>query len=139
VVAADEALRDSGIDPAREDLDRCGVITGSGIGGLTELESQHTVLMERGARRVSPFRPRLMINALSGNISIRNGFRGPNYITASACASSSHAIGLAFRSIRDGECDLCMTGGAEATITRLAMAGFSNMKANFLRNSSDRI
>jgi 3-oxoacyl-[acyl-carrier-protein] synthase II len=135
VVAADEALRDSGLDTAREDLDRCAVITGSGIGGLTELENQHSVLMERGARRVSPFFiPRLMINALSGNISIRNGFRGPNYITASACASSSHAIGLAFRSIRDGECDACMTGGAEATITRLAMAGFSNMKAMSVRN-----
>jgi 3-oxoacyl-[acyl-carrier-protein] synthase II len=135
VVAADEAVRDSGIDPAREDLDRCGVITGSGIGGLTELESQHTVLMERGARRVSPFFiPRLMINALSGNISIRHGFRGPNYITASACASSSHALGLAFRAIRDGECDVCLTGGAEATITRLAMAGFSNMKAMSVRN-----
>ena len=135
VVAADEAVRDSGIDPAREDLDRCGVITGSGIGGLTELESQHTVLMERGARRVSPFFiPRLMINALSGNISIRHGFRGPNYITASACASSSHALGLAFRAIRGGECDVCLTGGAEATITRLAMAGFSNMKAMSVRN-----
>ncbi|MCK6458511.1 MAG: beta-ketoacyl-ACP synthase II [Planctomycetes bacterium] len=135
VVAADEALRDSGLDPAREDLDRCAVITGSGIGGLTELEAQHSVLIERGARRVSPFFiPRLMINALSGNISIRNGFRGPNYITASACASSSHAIGLAFRAIRDGDCDVCVTGGAEATITRLAMAGFSNMKAMSLRN-----
>jgi len=135
VVAADEAVKDSGIDPSREDLGRCGVITGSGIGGLSELESQHTVLMERGARRVSPFFiPRLMINALSGNISIRHGFRGPNYITASACASSSHAIGLAFRSIRDGDCDVCLTGGAEATITRLAMAGFSNMKAMSLRN-----
>ncbi len=135
VVAADEAVRDSGIDAAREDLGRCGVITGSGIGGLSELESQHTVLMERGARRVSPFFiPRLMINALSGNISIRHGFRGPNYITASACASSSHALGLAFRAIRDGECDVCLTGGAEATITRLAMAGFSNMKAMSTRN-----
>jgi 3-oxoacyl-[acyl-carrier-protein] synthase II len=135
VVAADEAMRDSGIDPKAEDLDRCGVITGSGIGGLTELEDQHTVLMERGARRVSPFFiPRLMINALSGNISIRNGFRGPNYITASACASSSHALGLALRAIRDGEADVILTGGAEATITRLAMAGFSNMKAMSTRN-----
>jgi len=75
-----------------------------------------------------------MVNALSGNISIRHGLRGANYVTASACASSSHAIGLAFRSIRDGECDLCVTGGAEATITRLAMAGFSNMKAMSTRN-----
>jgi 3-oxoacyl-[acyl-carrier-protein] synthase II len=135
VVAAGEALRDSGLDTTREDLDRCAVITGSGIGGLTELENQHSVLVERGARRVSPFFiPRLMINALSGNISLQNGFRGPNYITASACASSSHAIGLAFRAIRDGECDVCVTGGAEATITRLAMAGFSNMKAMSTRN-----
>jgi 3-oxoacyl-[acyl-carrier-protein] synthase II len=135
VIAADEAMRDSGIDPAREDPDRSGVITGSGIGGLTELEDQHAVLLERGPRRVSPFFiPRLMINALSGNISIRHGFRGPSYITASACASSSHALGLAFRSVREGETDLCVTGGAEATITRLAMAGFSNMKAMSTRN-----
>jgi 3-oxoacyl-[acyl-carrier-protein] synthase II len=135
VVAADEAVKDSGLELAREDLDRCGVITGSGIGGLTELEAQHTVLLERGAHRVSPFFiPRLMINALSGNISIRHGLRGPSYITASACASSSHAIGLAFRSVRDGECDICVTGGAEATVTRLAMAGFSNMKAMSVRN-----
>jgi 3-oxoacyl-[acyl-carrier-protein] synthase II len=135
VVAADEAMRDSGLDMARENADRLGVITGSGIGGLNEMEEQHTVLMERGPRRVSPhFVPRLMINALSGNISIRHGFRGPNYITASACASSSHATGLAFRAIRDGECDVCLTGGAEATITRLAMAGFSNMKAMSTRN-----
>jgi len=135
VVAADEAVRDSGIDASREDLDRCGVITGSGIGGLTELENQHSVLIERGARRVSPFFiPRLMINALSGNISIRHGFRGPNYITASACASSAHAIGLAFHAVRDGYCDVCITGGAEATVTRLAMAGFSNMKAMSTRN-----
>lgn len=135
VVAADEAVRDSGLDMAREDSDRCGVITGSGIGGLIEIETQFLQLKERGPRRVSPhFVPKLMINALSGQISIRHGLRGPSYITASACASSSHALGLAFQAIRDGACDVVVTGGAEATITLLAMAGFSNMKAMSTRN-----
>ena len=135
VAAADEAIRDSGIDFPKCDLDRCGVVTGSGIGGLNEIESQHLHMMERGARRVSPhFIPTLMINALAGMISIRHGLRGPNYITASACASSSHALGLAFRHIREGLCDVVVTGGAEATVTKLAMAGFSNMKAMSTRN-----
>jgi 3-oxoacyl-[acyl-carrier-protein] synthase II len=135
VVAADEAVRDSGLDMGREDPDRCGVITGSGIGGLIEIENQFTQLRERGPRRVSPhFVPKLMINALSGQISIRHGLKGPSYITASACASSSHALGLAFQAIRDGMCDVVVTGGAEATITLLAMAGFSNMKAMSTRN-----
>jgi 3-oxoacyl-[acyl-carrier-protein] synthase II len=135
VHAADEAVQDSGVDLASEDLDRCGVIAGSGIGGLNEIETQHLVMLDRGARRVTPhFIPKLMINALAGQISIRHGLRGPNYITASACASASHALGLAFRSIRDGECDIVLTGGSEATITKLAMAGFSNMKAMSTRN-----
>lgn len=135
VHAADEAVRDSGLDFENEDRDRCGVIAGSGIGGLNEIEAQHLVMLDRGARRVTPhFIPKLMINALAGQISIRHGLRGPNYITASACASASHALGLAFRSIRDGECDVVVTGGSEATITKLAMAGFSNMKAMSTRN-----
>ena len=135
VRAADEAVKDSGLDLANEDLDRCGVIAGSGIGGLNEIETQHLVMLDRGARRVTPhFIPKLMINALAGQISIRHGLRGPNYITASACASASHALGLAFRSIRTGECDIMLTGGSEATITKLAMAGFANMKAMSTRN-----
>ncbi|MHC4819479.1 MAG: beta-ketoacyl-ACP synthase II [Planctomycetota bacterium] len=135
VVAADEAIRASGLDFEKEDSYRCGVITGSGIGGLIEIETQKDILRDKGARRVSPFFiPRLMVNALSGHISIGHGLRGANYVTASACASSSHALGLAFHAIRDGACDVIVTGGAEATITELAMAGFSNMKAMSKRN-----
>jgi len=133
--AADQAVSDSGIDFSKEEAERCGVIAGSGIGGLHEIEKQHLVLLERGPRRVTPhFVPRLMVNALSGQISIRHGLRGVNFVTASACASSSHALGLAFRAVRDGECDVIVSGGAEATITKLAMAGFSNMKAMSTRN-----
>ncbi|MEM8883845.1 MAG: beta-ketoacyl-ACP synthase II [Planctomycetota bacterium] len=135
VVAADEAVKDSGIDFEKADRDRCGVIAGSGIGGLSTIEEQHLVLLDKGPRRVTPhFIPKLMVNALAGQISIRHGLRGASYITASACASASHAIGLAMRAIRGGELDVCVTGGAEATITELAMAGFSNMKAMSTRN-----
>ncbi|MFQ5843700.1 MAG: beta-ketoacyl-ACP synthase II [Planctomycetota bacterium] len=135
LVAADEAVRDSGLDFDREDPTRCGVITGSGLGGLNEIERQHRVMLERGARRISPhFVPKLMINAMAGQISIRYGLRGPNFITASACASASHAIGLAFRSVRDAESDVVVSGGSEATITELAMGGFANMKAMSTRN-----
>ncbi len=135
VAAADEAVSDSGLDFSKEDATRCGVITGSGMGGLHEIEQQHLRMLDRGAKRISPhFITKLMINALAGQISIRHGLKGPNYITASACASSSHAMGLAMRSIRDGESELFVTGGSEATITMLAMGGFSNMKAMSTRN-----
>ncbi|MGH7162291.1 MAG: beta-ketoacyl-ACP synthase II [Planctomycetota bacterium] len=135
LAAADEAVRDSGIEFASEDSDRCGVITGSGIGGLVEIETQYQLMLDRGAHRISPhFIPKLMINALAGQISIRHRLKGPSYITASACASSSHAAGLALHAIRDGGCDVVVTGGAEATITQLAMGGFSNMKAMSTRN-----
>jgi len=133
--AADEAVEDSGLDLARIDPWRGSVITGSGIGGLHEIERQYRVLLEKGARRISPhFVPKMMVNALSGQISIKYGLKGENYATASACASSSHAIGLAFRSIREGSSDLVVAGGSEATITELAMGGFSNMKAMSTRN-----
>lgn len=133
--AADEAIRDAGLDFSKENRDRCGVIQGSGIGGLVEIETQFQNMLDRGARRVSPhFVPKMMINALAGQISIRHGLKGPNYITASACASSSHAAGLALHTIRHGLADIIVTGGAESTISRLAMAGFSNMKAMSSRN-----
>jgi len=135
LVAANEAIESANLDFTTEDSYRCGVITGSGIGGLTELETQHGLLRDKGPRRVSPFFiPRLMANALSGHISIRHGLRGPSYVTVSACASSSHALGLAFHAIRSGTSDVMVTGGSEATITELAMAGFSNMKAMSKRN-----
>ena len=135
ITAADEAMADAGIDMSAEDGDRCGVITGSGIGGLHGIENQYQQMLDRGPHRISPhFVPMMMINALSGQISIRHGMRGQNYTTASACASSSHALGLAFRAIRGGECDVMVAGGSEATITMLAMGGFSNMKAMSTRN-----
>lgn len=135
VQAAIEAWADSGLDAARENPDRLGCIMGSGIGGLHEIEAQHLVMLDRGSHRISPhFVPKLMINALSGQISIRLGLKGPNFMTASACASASHACGLAYWSIRDGLCDVVVTGGSEATITELAMGGFSNMKAMSTRN-----
>ena len=135
ITAADEAIVDSGLDMSVEDGDRCGVITGSGIGGLHGIENQYQQMLDRGPHRISPhFVPMMMINALSGQISIRHGMRAANYTTASACASSSHALGLAFRNIREGECDVVVAGGSEATITMLAMGGFSNMKAMSTRN-----
>ena len=135
IIAADEAVADSGIDFLSEDQPRCGVIVGSGIGGLNGIEQQYKLLLEKGPRRVSPhFIPKIMINSMAGQISIRHHLKGHNYITASACASSSHAIGLALHAIRDGMMDIVVTGGSESTITELAMAGFSNMKAMSTRN-----
>jgi len=135
ITAADEAIVDSGLDMSVEDGKRCGVITGSGIGGLHGIENQYQQMLDRGPHRISPhFVPMMMINALSGQISIRHGMKAANYTTASACASSSHALGLAFRTIREGDCDVMVAGGSEATITMLAMGGFSNMKAMSTRN-----
>jgi 3-oxoacyl-[acyl-carrier-protein] synthase II len=140
ITAADEAMADAGIDMSVEDGDRCGVITGSGIGGLHGIENQYQQMLDRGPHRISPhFVPMMMINALSGQISIRHGMRGQNYTTASACASSSHALGLAFRAIRAGECEIIVAGGSEATITMLAMGGFSNMKAMSTRNDEPEL
>ena len=96
--AADMAVRDAGLDKAKLDMDRVGVIVGSGIGGLSTIEEEHTVLKERGARRVSPFLiPRLISNIAPGEIAIRWGFTGPNYSISSACATSNHALGEAWR------------------------------------------
>jgi len=137
LVASDEAVADSGIDFEREDPARCGAIIGTGMGGLNEIEKQHLNMLDRGSRRVSPhFIPKLMINAIAGHVSIRYGLKGPSYITASACASASHAMGLAFRSIREGHCDAMVTGGTEAVVTKLAMSGFANMKAMSTRNEA---
>ncbi|HGY91914.1 MAG TPA: beta-ketoacyl-[acyl-carrier-protein] synthase II [Planctomycetes bacterium] len=135
MLAADEAVRDAGIEAQTPLAESCGVIAGSGIGGLLEIEAQHRKLLEKGPRRVSPFLiPKLMLNALSGNISMRFGMKGVNFATASACASAGHAIGMALRCIRYGDADIIVTGGAEAAITTLGMSGFANMKALSRRN-----
>ena len=137
MAACEQAVRDSGLGqdlgPARQD--RVGVIIGSGIGGIATFEDQTRTMLERGPGRVSPFFiPMFIPDMAAGLVSMRYGARGANYATVSACASSAHALGNAFRLIRDGEADVMITGGTEATVTPLAIAGFSNMKAMSTRN-----
>ncbi len=136
--AAVQAMRDAGFGDAKGyDGDRFGCTFGVGIGGLTDIEATKETLMARGPRRVSPFFiPKIMMNAVSGQISMRFGLRGPNFVTASACASSNHAMGLAFRSVKWGEADLMVTGGAEATITPLGISGFCALRAMSTRNDA---
>ncbi len=137
VAAAAQALAQAGLEgvPDGSDPERFGVIFGSGIGGIGTFEEQYRKLIEKGPGRVSPFFIPMFIPDISaGLISIRWGFRGPNYATVSACASSAHAIGDAMRHIRHGDADVMVAGGAEATITPMTYAGFSSMKALSTRN-----
>lgn len=128
IAAATEALEQSGDVGA--DPDRCGVILGTGVGGLSTLEEQIVICHEKGARRVSPFLvPMMMGNAASATLSMRFGWRGPCETTVTACAASTHAIGSAARLIAIGLCDAIMTGGSEASITPTSLAGFGNMTA----------
>lgn len=133
--AADEAVRHSGIDFAKEDLDRCGVVIGSGIGGIKTIEDGVLVMRDKGPDRLNPFTvPRLMANAATGNISIRFGLRGPASCHATACASSGHAIGDAVNYLRRGLADVMVAGGAEAACTPLCIGAFMVMKALSTRN-----
>jgi len=135
VAAAQMAVDDSGMDMAKEDGDRVGVIIGSGIGGLPLIEEMHQKLMERGPSRISPFFiPGLIVNLASGQISIRFGARGPNSAPATACASGAHAIGDACRIIQRDEADVMFGGGSEAVVTPLAVGGFAAMRAMSTRN-----
>jgi 3-oxoacyl-[acyl-carrier-protein] synthase II len=135
--AARQATADAKLEMAREDPDRVGVIIGSGIGGMWTIESQHTVLMTRGPRKVSPFMiPSLISNMCSGLVAIDLGARGPNFSIVSACATATHAIGESLRMIRRGEADVMVCGGAEAAITPLAYAGFCSMKAMSTNNEN---
>ncbi len=135
VVAAREAVIDSALQITDENRDRIGVIVASGIGGILTLEDQHSVLLERGPDRVSPFFiPMLMGNSAPGQISILFDVHGPSQTTVSACASSNNAIGDAYRLIEHGDADAVICGGAEAAITPLAVAGFCSMKAMSTRN-----
>jgi len=141
LVAADEALRDAGLEHlAQEDesaRERYGSIIATGIGGITGILEQYDVLLERGPRRVSPhFIPRIMANAVSGQVAIRHGLLGTAFTTSSACASAGHAIGMAWRAIQWGDCDLVLTGGSESAITKLSMAGFASAKALSTRNDA---
>lgn len=134
-IAAKMAIEDSKLDLSKEDLSRIGVITGTGMGGLEITEEEHSVVVEKGPRRVSPFLiPMIITNMLPGEIAIEYGFTGPNYAVSSACASANHAIGNALRLLRYGDADIIITGGAEATITDLAVSGFNNIKALSTRN-----
>ncbi len=129
------AVRDSGIEFAKEDPFRCGAILGSGIGGLNEIEEQMFKLFSRGPDRVSPFIiPKMMLNAAGGNLAIQYGLQGPNFAVATACASSNNAMGDALKAIQYDEADIMLTGGTEAAITAMGVAGFANMKALSTRN-----
>jgi 3-oxoacyl-[acyl-carrier-protein] synthase II len=129
------AVKDSGIDFTQEDRLRCGVIVGSGIGGLEVMESEYEVLLARGVSRVSPLTvPKLMVNAAAGNLSIQWGLHGPVSATATACATSGNAIADAFRTIQWGDADIMLAGGAEAALCKLGLAAFCALRALSRRN-----
>lgn len=139
VIAADEAVKNSGLNMEEEDKWRIGVITGSGIGGMETLENQCQTLYEKGPGRVSPFFVPMMIsNMAAAQIAIKYGARGANENVVAACASGTNAIGNAFNIIRRGECDAIIAGGAEASITPLAFAGFCSMKAMSTNNENPK-
>ncbi len=135
IVAATDAVRDSGLDFSQEDPFACGVILGTGVGGLHEIEAQHTRLLEKGPDKVSAFTiPKLMVNAACGQISIQFGLRGPSAAVATACASATNAIGDSMKAIQYGDADLMVTGGAEAALTPMGISGFASMRALAARN-----
>lgn len=139
MVAADEAIKSSGLDTEKEDSWRIGVITGTGIGGINTFIDQNNTLNERGPGRVSPFFiPMMISNMAAAQIAIKHGMQGVNENVVTACASGSNAIGTAFRHIQHGDCDAIVAGGCEATITKLAFAGFCNMKAMTTRNDDPK-
>jgi 3-oxoacyl-[acyl-carrier-protein] synthase II len=135
VKASDEAVAMAGISADTMDPHRIGVLIGSGIGGLHTLETEARKLFEKGPKRVSPMLiPKMIGDMSSGLVSIRHGFRGPNYTAVSACASGTHAIGEAWWTIKRGDADIMIAGGAEAAITPVGIAGFSSMRAMSTRN-----
>lgn len=135
VAGAVQAVADSGLDLAKEDPYRVGVIVGTGIGGIKEIEEQHVRLIEKGPSKVSPFCvPRLMSNAASGNIAIHFGLRGPSFSVSSACASGNHTIGEAFWNIASGRSDMVITGGSEAAVTPIGLGSFCAARSLSLRN-----
>ncbi|HPA20011.1 MAG TPA: beta-ketoacyl-ACP synthase II [Verrucomicrobiae bacterium] len=138
VAAAKQAVADAGLaDPAGLDLDRIGVMIGSGIGGLITLENQHSVYLEKGPGRLSPFLiPMLIGNIASGIVAMEHGFRGPNLAVVTACATSAQCIGEAWRIIRDGDADVIVAGGSEAAICPMGIGGFAAMRAVSFRNDA---
>ncbi|KEI02766.1 beta-ketoacyl-ACP synthase II [Clostridium botulinum] len=137
LVAADEAMKDSGLNEANVDKERMGVIVGSGVGGIATIEEQHNKLLQKGPNRVTPFFiPMIISNMAAGNIAIKFGAKGICTNIVTACATGTHAIGEAFHNIRNGISDVIIAGGAEASITPLAVAGFTSLTA--LSTSEDK-
>jgi len=135
IAASKLALEDAGLEITPAIADRTGVVIGSGIGGLSTMETQHKVLQEKGPRRVSPFLvPMMICDMAAGEVSILLGAKGPNVCIVTACATSTHAIGEAFEIIKRGEADICIAGGSEAGITPLGVAGFCSVRALSTRN-----
>lgn len=139
VAAAKMAAEDAKLDMSKEDSTRVGVFIGSGIGGIETLTQQHEKMLEKGPSKVSPFMiPMMISNMAVGEVSIKMGAQGVNLTSVSACASGTDAIGHAFRAIKSGDADVIFSGGAEATIIPLALAGFSSMKALSTRNDDPK-
>jgi 3-oxoacyl-[acyl-carrier-protein] synthase II len=137
LVAAMMAVDDSGIIINEDNCDRVGVITGCGLGGLPSIEECHNVILNRGPKKVTPFFiPKVIPNMPSGHISMKIGSKGPNLSVSTACAAGTHAIGESYRYIKYGQCDVMVTGGAEAVICSTGISGFNAMKALSLRNDS---
>ena len=135
--AAKDAVSDSRLDFGHEDPYRCGVIIGSGIGGLWEFEVQEERLLHKGIDKVSPFTiPKLMVNSASGHVSSLYGIKGPNFAVATACASAANSIGSALRAIQYGDADVMVTGGSEAALTPIGLASFQNMRALSFRSDA---
>jgi len=137
LAAAEMAIADSGLDPSREDGERIGCIIGAGIGGLWTIEENKIILMEKGVKRISPFFiPALIINLAAGQLSIKHGFKGPNYSPVSACATGNHSIGDALMLIERDMADVMIAGGCESTITPLGIGGFCAARAMSERNDA---
>ena len=137
IAAAKDAVADSGIDFSRDDPYRCGVAIGSGIGGLWEFEVQEERLLHKGIDKVSPFTiPKLMVNSASGHVSSLYGIKGPNFAVATACASAANSLGSALRAIEYGDADVMVSGGSEAALTPIGLAGFQNMRALSFRTDA---
>ena len=137
IAAADMAIKDSGLDLSKEDLERIGVVVGAGIGGLSGIEETHSIVLQKGVRRINPFFiPSVIINLAPGQISMRWGLKGPNYSTVSACATANHSIGDALMIIERGMADVMVSGGAEATISPLGVGGFCAARALSERNDA---
>jgi 3-oxoacyl-[acyl-carrier-protein] synthase II len=139
IYAAHQALLDSGLDLNQTNLEEVGAFIGSGIGGLSTLEKQHSILESKGPARVSPFLiPMQILNMASGLFSMYYGLKGPNVATCSACATATHALGEAWRTLKMGDAKVMFAGGAEAAVTPVGIGGFSAMKAMSTRNSEPK-